>query len=429
MLAFDKKTPARQLVEVMSRIYRLQLTTPSGGNLSVIDNEGNLWVTPSQIDKGRLTEFDMVLIRQDGSVKGKYKPTMEYQFHQGIYEVRDDIKAVAHAHPSGLVTYSLLQEISEFDHIPVLTHNILPIGFAPYALPGSKMLGDNIQSAFINGEGAVFMQNHGIITAGKNLLESFYKLENLELMANIYINALQLGDLLPVPTNYKQVLYSDSTREIYYSKKIKEVRIELEKRYELLSIIKRSYERKLINSSNGCFSIRISKESFIITPANFDIEYIEAKDLIKISDASIDEIVQPSHYWKTHMQIYERHQDINSICCSHAANIMAFAISAKQFETRTIPESYLILNEISKVSFEQYYQDSESIARIISNKNPTVIIENDCFLVCGTTPFQVFDRMEVAEFTARSIIYSGVCGRINMLKNEDIEELKRYFGE
>jgi L-fuculose-phosphate aldolase len=48
------KPPAEQLVEVMTRIYDLRLTTPSGGNISMVDDNGILWATPSQIDKGRL---------------------------------------------------------------------------------------------------------------------------------------------------------------------------------------------------------------------------------------------------------------------------------------------------------------------------------------------------------------------------------------
>ena len=36
----------------MQRIYDKGLTTMSGGNLSIRDTQGNIWITPAGIDKG-----------------------------------------------------------------------------------------------------------------------------------------------------------------------------------------------------------------------------------------------------------------------------------------------------------------------------------------------------------------------------------------
>ncbi|MCK5700558.1 MAG: class II aldolase/adducin family protein, partial [Cyclobacteriaceae bacterium] len=47
--------PKDQITEIIKRIYRAGMTTTSGGNISIKDNQGNIWVTPSAIDKGSLT--------------------------------------------------------------------------------------------------------------------------------------------------------------------------------------------------------------------------------------------------------------------------------------------------------------------------------------------------------------------------------------
>ena len=44
--------PADQLVMFMSRIYERGLTTTSGGNLSIRDDNGDVWITPAGVDKG-----------------------------------------------------------------------------------------------------------------------------------------------------------------------------------------------------------------------------------------------------------------------------------------------------------------------------------------------------------------------------------------
>jgi len=42
--------PAEQLALIIGRIYRGGLTTTSGGNLSIMDENGDMWITPAGID-------------------------------------------------------------------------------------------------------------------------------------------------------------------------------------------------------------------------------------------------------------------------------------------------------------------------------------------------------------------------------------------
>ena len=62
--------PADQLVMFMQRIYDKGLTTTSGGNLSIMDSDGNIWITPAGVDKGTLTRKDIVCVHPDGTCEG-----------------------------------------------------------------------------------------------------------------------------------------------------------------------------------------------------------------------------------------------------------------------------------------------------------------------------------------------------------------------
>lgn len=46
---------------IMNRIYSYGMTTTSGGNLSIMDEEGVMWISPSSIDKGSLRREDIML--------------------------------------------------------------------------------------------------------------------------------------------------------------------------------------------------------------------------------------------------------------------------------------------------------------------------------------------------------------------------------
>ena len=84
--------PADQLVMIMERIYGYGMTTMSGGNLSILDDNGDIWITPGSIDKGNLTRNDIVCIKADGTIQGIHKPSSEYPFHQKIYQGIFDIQ-------------------------------------------------------------------------------------------------------------------------------------------------------------------------------------------------------------------------------------------------------------------------------------------------------------------------------------------------
>lgn len=53
-MKFELLHPADQLVIIMERIYGYGMTTTSGGNLSIKDENGDVWITPAGIDKGFL---------------------------------------------------------------------------------------------------------------------------------------------------------------------------------------------------------------------------------------------------------------------------------------------------------------------------------------------------------------------------------------
>lgn len=57
--------PTEQISVIIGRIYRSGMTTTSGGNISIRDADGNIWITPSGIDKGALTARDIVCVKPD----------------------------------------------------------------------------------------------------------------------------------------------------------------------------------------------------------------------------------------------------------------------------------------------------------------------------------------------------------------------------
>ena len=129
------------------------------------------------------------------TLEGPHPPSSEFPFHQAIYEVRPDIRAVVHAHPVALVAFSICRQTPDTRLFHQANSVCGKIGFAPYALPGSKQLGGKIAEAFQDGCDSVILENHGVVVGGQSLSQAFERFEAFEFAAKTVIKARHLGDV------------------------------------------------------------------------------------------------------------------------------------------------------------------------------------------------------------------------------------------
>ena len=419
--------PRDQITEIIRRIYHAGMTTTSGGNISILDGEGNIWVTPSAIDKGTLQRKDIVCVHPDGSVTGHYKPSSEFPFHKAIYKARPDIRAVIHAHPPALVSFSIVRRLPDMNIIPQARKICGPIGYAPYALPGGEKLGENIAAEFQKGVGAVIMENHGCVVGGSDLKDAFVRFETLEFSARTIINASTIGTPSYLTDDQIRTFESRIPGDLPEMKEVEHDEKELSIRRNISMLIRRSCEQGLMISSYGTVSVRWKKNDFLITPRNVPRWEIDLGDIIQVRDGKREPGKYPSRAISLHQQIYARNPHINSIILTQPPHIMAYGVSGQKLDVRTIPESWIFLQDIPMVEFGRQFEESPGLAGIFSVNTPALIIRNDSILVTGDKLLQTFDRLEVAEFSARSLIMRHPLGDLVPINPRQIEDLRKKF--
>jgi L-fuculose-phosphate aldolase len=428
-MKFKYLHPRDEIIEIINRIYQNGLTTTSGGNLSILDEDGSVWITPKGIDKGTLRPEDIVRVLPDGSTEGIHEPSSELPFHKAIYEARPDIKAVVHAHPPALVSFAITRKIPDTRIVPKAREMCGAVGYAEYALPGSQKLGEVIANVFKQNKNTVLMENHGIVTVGNSLMHAFQRLETLDFCARLTLKANILGGVKVLNDDDLKLSQREITHKDYEF--TSHSSIEKEIRKNIISLIHRSYSQNLVTSMEGTFSARVKGSSFVITPWGMDRKYLSEDDLVLIEENKKETGKQPSHSVNLHKDIYEKNPNINAIMIAHPPNILAFGISGVKFDSRTIPESYLVLRDVLTLpyglEFRKGKEGAQNIADIISVKVPIVICENDCVIVTGSSLLQSYDRLEVAEFSAKSIIASKAIGEVVPIGKSEITELEKAF--
>ncbi len=426
---FEMMHPADRIVTIMNRLYNYGMTTTSGGNLSICDSDGTVWISPSGVDKGSLRREDIMQIKKDGTIVGPHTPSSEYPFHLAIYAARPDLKAVLHAHPPALVAFSVIRKNPNTKITPDASIICGDVKMAKYALPGSKLLGEKIADEFKSGVNTVMLENHGVVIGAEDLFKAFMRFETLDYCARLEINARSLGK--------EPIELSDKHLDVYKAKvsPVMDEFIprthtseELEARREMCHLIHRAYDNQLFNSTQGTFSRRLSDGSILVTPHAMDRKYLEPEDLVRIENGKKEQGKNPSRSITLHSAIYEQHPEINSIILAHPPHIMAFAITDADFDARLIPESYIMIKNAKKFPFGSSFLQPVLMAKEISIKEPVALIENDCVIVAGTSLLNAFDRLEVLEYSAKSLIDSTYLGQqVVKISPEEVKEIEVAF--
>ena len=66
-------------------------------------------------------------------------------------------------------------------------------------------------------------------------------------------------------------------------------------------------------------------------------------------------------------------------------------------------------------------------AESFSPSSPIIIIENDCLIVTGDSLLNAFDRLEVAEYSAKALLSANELGELVAISDKEIEVLKRHL--
>ena len=181
-----------QLISIVEELYGAGLITPKGGNVSArIPESDELWITPTQLYKGSLTQKTLIRVNLQGKkLEGRDQPSVELPMHLLIYRTRQDVDAVIHTHAPMATILGLFEE-----PIPPLTIETIALAGAPvvpFLLSGTKEQSQAVVDALGDGSAAL-LQNHGLLTVGKDLREVANKAQQLEFAARTVVVCRLLG--------------------------------------------------------------------------------------------------------------------------------------------------------------------------------------------------------------------------------------------
>ena len=191
-LGSDERALRDGLLAALRRLDERGLNRGSTGNLSLRHGNGML-ITPTGMGADDLSADDLVWLGFDGSLKGRWKPSSEWHFHQALYLARPDLNAVAHTHATHATALACLRRDLPAFHYMVAVAGGDSVRCAPYHLFGTEALSHAVVQAMRDRK-ACLLATHGLVSAGGSLREAMKVMIEIESLCQTYLLALAAGE-------------------------------------------------------------------------------------------------------------------------------------------------------------------------------------------------------------------------------------------
>lgn len=197
-------------------------------------------------------------------------------------------------------------------------------------------------------------------------------------------------------------------------------------RSEICKLVRRACDQKLMSSSYGTVSMRWKGNDFLITPTGIQRWDIDEEDIVQVKDGMAEAGKNPSRVTALHFEIYRRNPKVNAIVLTQSPSLMGFCTTDSEFNVRTIPESWIFLQDVPKFPFGVQYTDPAMVAEVFKSR-PCAMLANDSIVVASDSLINAFDRLEVAEFSAKSLVLAAPAGKLHPITDQEVEDLRVAF--
>ena len=194
-----------EMVAACHRVAARDYVTSHGGNLSWRVAEGEVLITPTKVNKGRITFNDIVIVGIDKTVtfaaEGR-RPTGEVYVHVGIFRKRPDITSIIHAHPPWITAFAISKpSMLTKPFLPEPIIEVGPVAPTNYAQPLTQDLADTFDPV-IQRYNAFLMRNHGVVLLSvEGIGRCMELLDMMELTAKTVAIAEMLGGAKPLDSD------------------------------------------------------------------------------------------------------------------------------------------------------------------------------------------------------------------------------------
>ncbi len=184
------------------------------------------------------------------------------------------------------------------------------------------------------------------------------------------------------------------------------MRDEFEIKKEMCEIGKRVYERGMVASNDGNFSVKLSDHEFLCTPTGVSKGFMTPEYICKVDEncnvLEASEGFRPSSEIKMHMRVYQKRRDVGAVVHAHPPYATTFAIAGIPLDRPIMTEAVVSLGSVPIAAYAtpSTSEVPDSIEPYLQ-KYDAVLLEHHGALAYSDSLLNAYHKMESLEFYAR----------------------------
>ena len=193
---------------------------------------------------------------------------------------------------------------------------------------------------------------------------------------------------------------------------------------EICSVGEKIHQQGFVAANDGNISVRINKESFVITPTGVSKGDLKPEKLVLVDGDRFEGTLKPSSEYKMHRAIYSAREDARAVIHVHSPYATAFAMLGLGMEEMLFPEVIVTLGKIPLVPYRtpstQAFADI--VARYVLNAD-AVLLEKHGIVALGSDLWDAYYKIERVEHVFKIISISRTIGTIKPLSEKEVTDL------
>lgn len=185
-----------EIADCARRLHARGWVANHDGNVSarITGSHDRFLATPTATSKAKITAETLLVVNRHGErVSGSGKPMSELGLHLSVYAHRPDVAAVVHAHPPAATALACTD--STLLERPFMAEAVVSLGpsipTVPFAPPGEAACTALVP--YLAAQEAVLLGNHGVLAWGADVEQAYLRMELVEHLARIALEAERAG--------------------------------------------------------------------------------------------------------------------------------------------------------------------------------------------------------------------------------------------
>ena len=193
MASYPPQGSKQELVDAIRMLERAEYIDHNG-HCSIRRDANSFYINSGASIRSSLTVDDLVATDLDGMLvdDSEAKPPLEYPIHAEIYRVRPEINAVIHTHPQWSTYLTMTGVLPKVVYAQGALLGAMPVMNSPMSV-NTRELGQKMVCV-MGSNPIVMLKAHGVVAAGKSILECFAYATYAEENARRQYMAMQIGE-------------------------------------------------------------------------------------------------------------------------------------------------------------------------------------------------------------------------------------------